>query len=177
MRLLILLLVSVIPFFTGRRTADVHVYLEDSTGTALLAYQKTGNIGEVAFKYLDGGSYQLSVELPQQEGKYIKEKQRHQTITKATFNIKTRTYYYKGDEGFYSVKIKKSKKIDKESFSAVFKEHRTEDENLYTIAKFLIKSDGGELGLVVRAITAKQFKRATEKIGNDISMISIPGTK
>ena len=177
MRFVILLFIAAFPFFSGNRVPDVRVYLEDGSGKRLIGYQKTGSKGETGFGYLDAGSYQLLIEFPQQTGKYVKEKQRHRTLTNATYNQKTKTYYYQGTEGFYAVRFKKTKKIDRKSFNAVFKEKRGEEEDRFTIAQFLAKRDGAEIALAVKALTAKQFKKATDKVGNDISMISIQGIK
>jgi hypothetical protein len=177
MKLYILLVLSFFTIFSGNRVPEVRVFLEDGSGKKQIAYQKTGSKGETGFSFLDVGSYQLLIEFPQQEGKYIKEKARHRTLTKATFNEKTQSYYYQGMEGFYSVKFKNRKKIDRDSFRAVFKEKRGKETNRFVIAQFLAKRDGARIVLEVKALTAKQFKKATDKVGNDISMISIQGIK
>jgi len=177
MNLIIILIVSFFNLFSGNRVSDVQVFLEDGSGSKRIAFQKTGTKGETGFGYLDAGSYQLLIQFPQQQGKYIKEKERHRTLTKATYNEKTKTYYYQGVEGFYAVKFKKRKKIDRDSFRAVFEESWGEEEERFTIAYLLAKRDGAEISVVVNALTAKQFKKATDKVGNDISMISIRGIK
>lgn len=177
MNLFIILIISFFTLFSGNRVSDVQVFLEDASGNKRIAFQKTGIKGETGFSYLDAGSYQVLIKFPQQKGKYIKEKARHRTLTKATYNEKNKTFYYQGVEGFYAVKFKKRKKIDRDSFRAVFEESRGEEEERFTIACFLAKRDGAEISLVVNALTAKQFKKATDKVRNDISMISIRGIK
>jgi hypothetical protein len=177
MNLIIILIISFFTLFSGNRVSDVQVFLEDGAGNKRIAFQKTGTKGETGFAYLDAGSYQLLIEFPQQEGKYIKEKERHRTLTKATYNEKKKTYYYQGLEGFYAVKFKKRKKIDRDSFRAVFEESRGVEEERFTIAYFLAKRDGAEISVIVKALTAKQFKKATYKIGNDISTMSILNIK
>lgn len=177
MNLILLFVISFFTFFSGNRVSNVRVFLEDASGSKKIAFQKTGTKGETGFAYLDAGSYQLLIEFPQQQGKYIKEKERHRTLTKATYNEKIKTFYYQGEEGYYAVKFKKRKKIDRDSFRAVFEESRGEEEERFTIAYFLAKRDGAEILVKVTALTAKQFKKETDKVGNDISMISIRGIK
>ena len=177
MRILILLFISVFTFFTpGKPVLNARIFLENNRGNQLIAFQQTGETGKASFKFLDAGNYQLSLQFPQQGGKWIKEKRRHRTLTKATFNENNRTYYYQGEEGFFSVKISGTKKINKENFKAVFHENEVEDGIRITIAQFRA-GQGAQLTVFIKAITAAQFKRFTEKVGNDISTISILGTK
>jgi hypothetical protein len=69
------------------------------------------------------------------------------------------------------------RKIDKDSFKTVFKERQGENEGQIIIAEFLEKRNGARFSIQIKKITAKQFKKATDKVGNDISMISIRGIK
>ncbi len=177
MRLLIFLFIAVFPFFTGKPAKNTKVILEDISGIKQVGNQTVGEKGKATFQYLNGGSYRLAIEFPQQEGKWLKEKPKHSTLTKATFNTKNRTYYYQGSEGFFSVKLKKVRKIDRDSFRAVFKEGRGEVERKIIIAEFIAKKNGARFSLLVNKLTAKQFKKSTDKIGNDISMISIQNIK
>jgi len=119
----------------------------------------------------------LVIAFPQQEGKWIKEKRKHSTLAKATFNEKNKTYYYQGEEGYFSVKLKKVRKIDSGSFRAVFKENKGDAEQQIVIAEFIAKKNGAQFSLLIKKLTAAQFKKATDKVGNDISMISIPNIK
>jgi len=177
MRLLILLFIALFPFFSGKPVKDVKVILQDISGKKQIASQIVGEKGKATFQYLNAGSYRLAIEFPQQEGKWIKEKPKHSTLTKATYNEKNRTYYYQGREGFFSVKLKKFRKVDRNSFRTVFKEGRGEAENQIVIAEFIAKTNGAQFSLFIKKLTAKQFKKATDKVGNDISMISIQGIK
>lgn len=175
MNLLVLLFIAVFSIFTGKPTAKTEVYLEK--GEQLIAFQGTGEKGKASFSHLDAGSYNLSILLPQQEGKYIKEKPKHESMTKATYNPKTKTYYYQGTEGFFSIKFTGISKIKSENFKAVFKEDREEEDTFNVIAEFGVHKNGGSIGVFVKAITASQFKKASDKIGQDISTQSIRGIK
>ncbi len=175
MNLFILLFFNILSVFWGKPAADTEVYLDK--GKQLVAFQATGEQGKVSFSYLDEGSYKLLLIFPQQEGKYLKEKPRHQTLTKATYNPKTKTYYYQGREGYFAVKFLGISKVYSENFRAVFKEERDEEDTFIAIAEFGVHRNGGSLGVSVKALTAARFKKATEKIGQDISMQSIRGIK
>ena len=177
MRLLFLLFISVIPFFSGKPAKDAKVILEDISGKTQIGSQTVGEKGKAGFQYLNEGSYRLAIEFPQQDGKWIKEKARHRTLTKASFNEKNKTYYYQGTEGFFSVKFKKVRKIKPDTFRSVFKESRGEAERQIVIAEFIAKKNGAQFSLLIKKLTAKQFKKATDKVGNDISMISIQNIK
>lgn len=155
---------------------DARVILEDISGANQIASQIVGEKGKASFQYLNEGSYRLVIEFPQQHGKWLKEKQQHRTLTKATYNEKNGTYYYQGSEGFFSVKLKKFRKFDRESFRTVFKEGR-EEERKIVIAEFIAKRNNAQFSLQIRKLTAKQFKRLTDKVENDISMYSIQGIK
>ncbi len=177
MRFLFFLFIAIFPFFSGKPVKDVRVILQDISGKKEIASQKVGEKGKATFQYLNGGSYSLAIEFPQQEGKWIAEKSKHSTLTKASYNEKNGTYYYQGYQGFFSVKLKKFRKVDSNSFRTVFKEGHGENENQIIIAEFIAKKNGAQFSLLIKKLTAKQFKKATDKIGNDISMISIQGIK
>lgn len=177
MNLFVLFFVSLISFFSGNPAANTRVFLEKGAQKELIAFQITGEKGEVSFQHLDAASYRLLLIFPQQEGKYIEEKPKHQTMTKASYNPKTKTYYYQGVEGYFSVKFSGISKIDGENFNAVFKEERGEEENRNCIAEFGAHKSGASISLLVKAITASDFKKATDKIGQDISTQSIRGIK
>ena len=174
----ILLIISISSFLFGKKPApETRIILEDVSLKKQIAYHETGEKGKVAFLYLRESSYRLSVQFPRQEGKWIKEKRRHRTLTKANFNEKNRSYYYQGTEGYFVVKFKSAKRIDKEVFRPVFKEIKGEKGQQIVIAEFQTRKNGASIELRVKAITAKQFKRATMKIKNDISTLSIQGIK
>lgn len=177
MKLLIFLFIIVIPFFSGKPAINAKVILEDNLGRTQFGYQSVGEKGKAAFQYLNDGNYRLIIEFPQQEGKWIKEKPRHSTFTKATFNPKNKTYYYQGTEGYFSVKFSQFRKIDRDNFKAVFKETRGKENRQTVVAEFNAKKNGAQVFLQIRKLKAAQFKRATDKIGNDISMISIKNIK
>lgn len=175
MNLFILFWISVFTIFSGKPAAKTEVYLE--LNKQLVAFQATGEQGKASFRYLDAGSYSLSLIFPQQEGKYLKEKPKHQTLTKATYNEQNRTYYYQGQEGYFSIKFFGLSKITKENFKAVFKEEKEEEDSYNVIAEFGAHNKGAALSIQVKVITAAQFKKATDKIGQDISTQSIRGIK
>jgi hypothetical protein len=182
MKLLIILFMGLIPFFSGKPVENAEITLDRGTGRKVVAFQQTGSQGKVAFKHLDAGNYRLMITFPQQEGKWVKERPRHSTLTKATYNPANKTYYYQAEEGFFAIKISGLKKVEKESFKPLFRENRTreeeEDESIQIIvSQFLAKNRGATISVAVKAITAAQFKRVTLKTGGDISTISIPGAR
>jgi len=177
MNLFVLLFFAVLSIFTGKPAPRAEVYLEKGAQKQLVAFQVTGEKGKVSFHHLDAASYRLLLIFPQQEGKYIMEKRKHQTMTKATYNSKAKRYYYQGIEGYFSIKFSDISKIDGENFNAVFKEERGDEENRNCIAEFGAHKDGASISLLIKALTAAQFKKAAEKIGQDISTQSIRGIK
>ena len=177
MRLLILLFAAGSIFITSKPATKARVIIEDTILRKQVGYQETGEKGKAGFQYLNKGSYRLLVEFPQQEGKWIKEKKKNSTLAKASFNEKNKTYYYQGSEGYFSIQFEGIKKIDKEQFKAVFREVKGERENQVVIAEFQTRKDGAQVELTIKAITAKKFKKATLKVENDISTISIQGIK
>ena len=174
MKLLILLFVTTFSIFTFKPAKNARVFLENAKGGEMVAFQTAGEKGRVAFNYIKEGSYQLNIFFPQQEGKYIKAKSKHVTLTKATYNPKTKTYYYQGLEGFFAVKFSGIKKIDSESFEVVFREKEGEEGLRIVVAQFKTKKSGAAIDITIKALTASQFKKATDKLGSDISTISIP---
>lgn len=174
MRLLILLLASALFIFSGKPAKDAKVILEDGAGKKVIAFQNVGEKGKVTFQGLDEADYRLLVVFPQQKGKWTRSSDKYRTLTKANYNPNTKTYFYQGDEGYFSVKFSGIKKIDSEDFKAVFREKRGDDETLIVISEFQTKRGGGQIALTVKAITPSAFKRSVEKIGNDISLFSIP---
>lgn len=175
MRLLLILLLPVFLLFGGKRAEKTEVYLEK--GKQLIAFQVTGEKGKVAFDHLDEGSYRLLLVFPQQEGKYIKDKPRHRTLSKAAYNRRKKTYYYQGSEGYFAIKFFGISKVKSENFLAVFKEERDEEDTYNVIARFGAHANNASIGISVKAITAAQFQKATEKAGNDISTLSIPNIR
>jgi len=174
MKLLMLVLVGAFIGLFGKPAQDAKVFLEDGLGRKVIAFQNVNEKGKVTFQGLDEGDFRVLVIFPQQKGKYIRERAKHRTLAKAIYNPKTKTYFYQGDEGFFSVKFSGLKKIDSENFRAVFKEIRNEEENTIVIAELQTKRGGGQFSLKLKAITAAQFKNSTDKLENDISLYSIP---
>lgn len=174
MRLFIVLLASAFFIFSGKPAKDAKVILEDSSGKKVIAFQNVGEKGKVTFQGLDEADYRLLVVFPQQKGKWVRNSSKFRTLTKANYNPNTKTYFYQGDEGFFSVKFSGLKKINNENFKAVFREKKGGDETPIVISEFRTKRGGGQLSLSVKAITPSAFKRSVEKIGNDISLFSIP---
>ena len=163
--------------FSSKKAQDAKVFLEDISGIELIAFQKTGNEGKVAFKYLDAGKYRILISFPQQEGKWIEEKSKHSTLTKASYNSKTKSYFYQGYERFFMIDFEGIKKIESENFNVVFKEDKDEEEIRIVLAEFIANKDKAQLAISVKAITASDFKKATDKIGQDISTQSSQGIK
>jgi len=177
MRLLILFLSFGSFFFQYKLAKNAHVILEDVRLNKQVGYQETGEKGKAGFQYLNEGSYRLIIEFPQQDGKWVKEKKKHSTLAKASFNEKNKTYYYQGSEGYFAVKFESTRRIGSDQFQAVFREVKGEKERQIVIAEFQTRKDGARIAFTIKAITAKKFKKATQKIQNDISTISIQGIK
>ena len=142
-----------------------------------VGYQETGDKGKAGFQYLNEGSYRLLIEFPQQDGKWIKEKKKHSTLAKASFSERKRTYYYQGSEGFFAIEFEATRRIGDDQFKSVFRELKGEKNRQTVIAEFQTRKNGARIELKVQAITARKFKKATRKIQNDISTISIQGIK
>jgi hypothetical protein len=177
MRLLILLLTFTSFFFHKKPAKNAPVILEDARLRKQVGYQETGEKGKAAFQYLNQGSYQLLIEFPQQEGKWIKEKKQNRTLAKASFDEKKRTYYYQGIEGYFAIKFEATRRIGSDEFKPVFLEIRGERNRQIVIAEFQTRKSGARVELTINAITAKKFKKATHKVENDISTISIQGIR
>lgn len=176
MQFLTFLLSVFLIFGSGKPAEKAVVFIESQRSNQKpVAHQITGESGKAAFKFLDEGNYRLLIDFPQQEGKYIGEKKRHYTITKASYNIKTKTYYYKGEEGYFSVKFSGLRKINQEDFNLVFREREQDENTIINLLDFTTRKNGGRIQVKVKALTAKQFKRKTDKINQNISEMSIPG--
>jgi len=177
MRILILLLTFSSIFFQKKPATNARVILEDTKSRTQVGFQETGEKGKAGFYYLNDGSYRLLIEFPQQEGKWIKEKKKHSTLAKASFNEKNKTYYYQGSEGYFAIKFESTRRIDSDQFKPVFRELRGERERQIVVAEFQTRRNGARVEFTISAITAKKFKKATRKVETDISMISIQGIK
>lgn len=175
MRLLLILFVALLSIFGGRPAEKAEIYLEK--GTELIAFQRTGEKGKVSFDYLDAGSYRLLVIFPQQDGKYIKEKPKHRSLTKATYNPRNKSYYYQGKEGFFAIHFSGISNIKSENFHAMYKEERDEEDTYNLIVQFGAHRNNASIKINVEAITAVQFQKACEKAGTDISTLSIPNIR
>jgi len=175
MKILAVLLV-IFNFLTpGKPTSKAEIYLEK--GAETIAYQSTGEKGRVIFHHLDAGSYQMLLTFPQQKGKFIKDKNKNRTLTKATYNPKNKTYYYQGEEGYFSIRFYGLSRIKSENFHAAFSEEREEEANYIAVAKFGAHRRNASIGVSIRAITAAQFQKVAEKAGSDLSTLSIPNIK
>lgn len=177
MKLLILLLIASFSIFNNHPATNAKVYIETARGGEVVAFQTAGEKGKVSFNYLKEGSYSLSIAFPQQEGKYIKTKSKHITLTKATFDSKSKTYYYQGLEGYFAVKFSSDKRIDFDNVKVVFKEDEKEEELRIEMVRFIARKNGASFKVSIKALTSSQFKKATDKLEGDISTISIPGAK
>ena len=178
MQILSFLLSVFLIFGSGKPAEKAVVFIESQQRNQKpIAHQITGETGKAAFKFLDEGNYRMLIDFPQQEGKWIEEKSRHYIITKSTYNPKNKTYFYKGSEGYFSVRFSRLRKIDSENFRPVFREIKQEDNSLINLLDFETKKNGGQIQVKINVLTAKQFKRKTDKIDQDISEISIPGQK
>ncbi|MCK3685374.1 hypothetical protein [Maribellus sp. YY47] len=159
----------------GKPTPKAEVYLEK--GAETIAYQSTGETGKAIFHYLDAGSYRLLLTFPQQEGKFIKDKPRNRTLTKATYNAKNKTYYYQSAEGYFAVRFYGLSKIRSENFQASFSEEKEEEVKYIVIAKFGAHQRNASIGVSIRAITAARFKKAAEKAQSNLSSLSTPNIR
>lgn len=175
MHFLLILLISMLSIFGSRPAEKAEVYLEK--GKQLIAFQVTGEKGKVTFNHLDEGSYSLLVIFPQQEGKYITDKPKNRTLTKAAYNPRNKTYYYQGDEGYFEIKFRSISKVKSENFLAVFQEEHDEEDTYNVIAQFGAHAQNASVGISIKAVTASRFKKATEKTSNDISTLSIPNIR
>jgi hypothetical protein len=174
MKLLLILLAAIWLFSLGKPVEDAIIIIENARSRNPVAWQKTGETGKVSIAHLDAGNYRVVIELPHLDGKWINTKRRYRTLAKAAYNPKNKTYYYQGEEGFFAIKFNKTARIESENFSPVFRELRTEDGFQYVVADFQTTREGARISVQVKKITAAQFKRKTEKIDQDISVISIP---
>lgn len=178
MQILTFLLSVFLVFGSGKPAEKAVVFIESNKRNQKpIAHQITGETGKAAFKFLDEGNYRMLIDFPQQEGKWMEEKSRHYTITKSTYNPKNKTYYYKGEDGYFSIKFSRLRKIDSEDFRPVFREITQEENRVINLLDFSTRRNGGQIQVKIKALTAKQFKRKTDKIEQDISEISIPGQK
>ena len=177
MKLFLFIYLIIIPFFPGKPIENARISIEETNRREIVAFQKTGIQGEAAFKHLDAGEYRLIIEFPQQEGKWIKTKRKFNTLTKASYNPDNKTYYYQGEEGFFSVKLKNIRRIDNESIQPIFREIRREEGRQIGISQFRTRKRGAQITIKVKALTASQFKRLTDKKGSITSTISIPGAR
>ena len=173
MRLLLIFLFALFSIFGGRPTEKTEIYLEK--GNQLIAFQVSGEKGKVTFNHLDAGSYQISLVFPQQEGKFIKDKPKHRSLSKASYNARKRTYYYQGTEGYFAIHFSGISNIKSENFVAVFKEEKDEDSTYNVIAELGAHRNNAGISIRVETLTAAQFKNVTEKPNaNNISLLSIP---
>lgn len=178
MQILTLLLSVFLIFGSGKPAEKAIVFIELQRGNQKpVAHQIAGESGKVAFRFLDEGNYRMLIDFPQQDGKWIEEKSRHYTITKSTYNPKNKTYFYKGSEGYFSVRFSKLRKIDSEDFRPVFREIQQDENRLINLLDFNTRRNGGQVQVKIKALTARQFKKKTDKIDQNISEISIPGQK
>ncbi|GAB1450914.1 hypothetical protein MASR2M47_09700 [Draconibacterium sp.] len=176
MKLLTLILMACFSIFSNHPAKNAKVYLETARGGEVVAFQTAGEKGRVTFNYIKEGSYSLSIVFPQQEGKYIKTKSKYITLTKASYNERTKTYYYQGLEGYFAVKFSSDKKVDFGSFKVVFREEKTDEKDIrIEMVQFIARKSGATFNISINALTASQFKKATDKLKGDISTISIPG--
>jgi len=172
-------LLSVFLIFGLGKPAEKAVVFLESQGQNKkpLAHQITGESGKAAFKFLDEGNYRLLIDFPQQEGKWIEEKRKHYTITKSSYNIQNKTYFYKGEEGYFSIKFSDLRKINQEDFLPVFRERKLDENSIINVLDFSTRRRGGKIQVKIKALTAKQFKRKTDKIEQNISELSMPGMR
>ncbi len=177
MRLLILLLTLFSLIFQKKPVSNARVIIEDVKSRRQISFQETGEKGKAGILYLNEGNYRLIIEFPKQQGKWVKETKRTRTLAKASYNESNKTYYYQGTEGFFAIKFRVLRRVENGQFKPVFRELRGDFERQIVIAEFQTRKDGARIELTINAITAGKFKKATHKIKNDISTISIQGIK
>ena len=162
--------------FSQKPAVNTRVVLASAKGEQV-GSQMIGEKGKAAFQYLNEGNYQLKIDFSQQEGKWIKEKRRHSTLIKASYNPKNKTYYYQGQEGYFAIRLSHIKKIENDQFKVIFREDRKEKGTRIVIAEFQARKNGAGLQVTVNAITAARFKKKTRKGEYNITMLSIPNIK
>lgn len=152
------ILTSILP---GQPAANTKVVLKQDDN--LIAYQVSGETGKISFKNLNKGSYKLLFVFPQQVGKYIEQEIKFQTETDAAYNPVNKTYYYRSEKGYFIISYS-TKKIPKQGFTALFKEEQEKGENYHVTAEFGVKNKGGAINIAIKAITASQYKAATDNL-------------
>ena len=162
--------------FSQKPAINARVILEDTKGEQV-GYQIVGDKGKAAFQYLNDGTYRVKIIFPQQEGKWIKEKRSYNNLIKASYNPKNKTYYYQGNEGYFSVKFSHLRRVEDDQFKAIFSEDRRGSRTGVAIAEFQSKKSGAGLQVAVSAITATRFKKKTRKGEYNITLLSIPNIK
>ena len=80
-------------------------------------------------------------------------------------------------EGYFAIKFSGLRKIESEKFQPVFREIRLDEGIQINVLQFQTRRKGGQVTVLVKTLTAAQFKRKAEKAANDLSMLSIPGIK
>ena len=175
MPLTIFFLAAVLGIFGQQPAQSTEVFLEK--GSQLIAYQITGEKGKVDFRYLDAGSYKLSVVFPQQSGKFVETKPKFQTLAKACYHSKNKTYYYQSNEGYFALKFSGISKIRSENFQLVLREEEHAEKKFIVILEFGAHGKNASLGISIRAITAARFQKMAEKADTNISMLSIPNIR
>ena len=171
-----IILIMIFPLFLGRPVDEAKIYLESDSKREIITYQQTGNKGMATFQQLDMGRYNLLIDFPQQEGKWIKEKRKNITYTISSYDPAKKTFYFQSREGYFAIKIGGLKKIEKESLRGIFRELWGDGEDRVVICQFHALRDGAAITVKVTAITAARFKKLTDKT-KDISTNSIPGAK
>lgn len=176
MHLFIVLLYTILSIFGGQPTEKAEVYLEK--GRQLTGFQVTGVKGKAEFNYLDAGSYRVSIVFPQQDGKFMKDKPKYRSLSKASYNSRKRTYYYQGNEGYFAIHFSGISNVKSENFVAVYKEEKDEDSTYQVLAEFGAHKNNASLSIRVETLTPARFKKLVEKPGtNDISILSIPNIR
>ncbi len=176
MQVLLILVFWVFSIFGGHRTDKAEVYLEN--GKQLVGFRATGVKGKVEFNHLDAGSYRVSIVFPQQDGKYMKDKPKYRSLSKASYNPRKKTYYYQGNEGYFAIHFSGISNVKSENFVAVFKEEKDEENTYQVLVEFGAHRNNAGISIRIETLTPARFKKAVEKTAtNDISILSIPNIR
>ena len=120
MRLLILLLTFSSFLFQKKPATNARVILEDARLRKQVGYQETGEKGKAGFQYLNEGNYQLLIEFPQQEGKWIKEKNITVPLPKPVLTKKTRPTIIRELKGILPLNLKQPGVLEAISLNLFF---------------------------------------------------------
>ncbi|MFA9390684.1 MAG: hypothetical protein ACERKD_12800 [Prolixibacteraceae bacterium] len=181
-------------FFGNSHSAltNSKIYLESATSDEEIAMVKVGQSGQFLFSYLDPGSYQLYLEIPENVVLKVdkKDRQKYDTDIEMAYNKKTRSYLWQHPEGFVKVNFSRKNKLADEFMPLSERMNQMENKNDSTalnfiflkkadiehllhpnkdqkvkILQFTVIGEWGSIGGNVQSITQKEFHQLT--VGKD----------